>query len=156
MKTIYLANGLGFDPFLHKALDGFKKVLETKYIVLEPFEQNKMIVDKYMPLINRTSNVYIRERLYREMSEEIGKMNEYLMARSDIMVALLSDLDEGVMSEIGWFSSRGKPVYGLYTSLLDRGDFPGLKVNLQVEHFINRSGGKMFTNERQLFKYLNI
>ena len=47
-------------------------------------------------------------------------------------------------AEIGFAVGIGKRCYGLRTDWRDCGDYVGLPVNLQVLHFIEKSGGKLF------------
>lgn len=62
------------------------------------------------------------------------------------MFAILdgAEIDSGTASEVGFGSALGKPCYGLRTDRRDTGDFVGVPVNLQVLHFIRRSGGVLF------------
>lgn len=79
---------------------------------------------------------------YRDLDERVGAANAELIDRSAALLALLDgpDVDSGTAAEIGYASTR-IPVVGLRTDVRPAGDNEGVTVNLQVEHFIRRSGG---------------
>ena len=55
-----------------------------------------------------------------------------------------AEVDSGTASELGFGSALGKRCYGLRTDFRESGDFHGVPVILQVLHFIERTGGKLF------------
>ena len=157
-KTIYLANNFGFAETTQRELERIKCLLSKNYIVLEPFYESRDIVDRYMPLIQREKNIDRVKELYRKMSLEIGKRNVELMNISDYMVAILDGdlIDEGVASEIGYFYSLERPIYALKTDFRIAGDNIGVLVNLQVQYFIEDSGGRIFESVGALIAFMNI
>ncbi len=54
-----------------------------------------------------------------------------------------AEVDSGTAAEAGFAVGLRKRCSGLRTDWRDSGEF-GLPVNLQVLHFIERSGGKLF------------
>ena len=156
MKTLYLANSFGFAETTRPELYRIKKILSKKYIVLEPFEQNAKIANRYLALIEKETNINVIERLYREMAYKIGKQNVELMERSDVMLAIFDapPVEEGVASEVGYFYAKNKPVYALKTDFRPRGDNPFIEVNLQIEYFVKDSGGKIFKSVAEMTKYM--
>lgn len=86
------------------------------------------------------------ERLeaYRRLDRIVGEANVSLIDRSAAVLALLDgpDVDSGTAAEIGYASTR-VPVVGLRTDIRPAGDNEGVSVNLQVEWFIRRSGGRV-------------
>lgn len=66
------------------------------------------------------------------------------------MLALLDgpDVDSGTAAEVGYASTR-IPVVGLRTDIRPAGDNEGVTVNLQVEYFIERSGGAVYRDLAQ-------
>jgi nucleoside 2-deoxyribosyltransferase len=79
----------------------------------------------------------------RALNERIGTGNVALLDRAAGVLAVLDgvDVDSGTASEIGWASARGLPVVGLRTDLRATGDNAAAIVNLQVQHFVERTGG---------------
>ena len=61
-----------------------------------------------------------------------------------------AEVDSGTAAEVGFGSALGKACYGLRTDLRDSGDFVGLPINLQILHFIEKSGGRMFRSIAEL------
>jgi nucleoside 2-deoxyribosyltransferase len=61
------------------------------------------------------------------------------------VLALLdgSDVDSGTAAEIGFAAALGRPVVGLRTDRRLSGDNTATVVNLQVEYFIHRNGGRV-------------
>jgi len=55
------------------------------------------------------------------------------------------DVDSGTAAEIGYAYALGKRCYGLRTDFRLAGDNPGSIVNLQVQYFIEASGGSVQT-----------
>jgi nucleoside 2-deoxyribosyltransferase len=85
-----------------------------------------------------------RERAYRELDGEVGAANAALIDRAAGVLAVLDgpDVDSGTAAEVGYACTR-VPVVGLRTDVRPAGDNEGVTVNLQVEHFIRRSGGSV-------------
>jgi nucleoside 2-deoxyribosyltransferase len=77
---------------------------------------------------------------YREKVKEDG------IREADVVFAILdgAEVDSGTASEVGFGSALGKRCNGLRTDIRDSGDFHGVPLNLQVLHFIERTGGKLF------------
>ena len=78
-------------------------------------------------------------------NEEVGAANAALIDGADAVLALLdgTDVDSGTAAEIGYAAARAVPVVGWRTDLRRAGDNEATVVNLQVEHFIRRSGGRL-------------
>jgi nucleoside 2-deoxyribosyltransferase len=81
----------------------------------------------------------------RAMNERIGAGNVELIERADGVLAVLDgvDVDSGTASEIGFASGLGLPIAGLRTDLRVAGDNVAAVVNLQVQHFVERTGGRI-------------
>ncbi len=87
---------------------------------------------------------YLRCGLTR-LAKDIGAANENGIRESDILLAVLdgAEVDSGCAAEIGFAMATGKRCFGLRTDWRDCGEF-GLPVNLQLLHFIEKSGGTLF------------
>lgn len=145
MTKLYLASPLGFSPENGAYLERIKAKLASQGVeVFDPWAQQQ-----FEPAIGRAfleSDHAARVSAFREIAERIGSANEDGIRWADTLLAVLdgAEVDSGTASEVGFASALGKTCYGLRTDLRDSGDFVGVPVNLQVLHFIQRSGGTMF------------
>ena len=79
------------------------------------------------------------------INHRIAAWNEAAIRSCEAVVAVLDgvDVDSGTASEIGFAYALGKRVFGLRTDFRLAGDNFGAVVNLQVQHFIDASGGRI-------------
>lgn len=142
---IYLASPLGFSPENDPYRMKIRHKLESlRCTVFDPWEvadfhqeiEAAYLLDNYRERVDR----------FRDISSRIGRCNEDLIRSADGLFAILdgAEVDSGTASEVGFASALGKKCYGLRTDLRDSGDFLGVPVNLQVLHFIERTGGRLF------------
>ena len=77
------------------------------------------------------------------VNRAIGLRNAELIQHCAAVLAVLdgNDVDSGTAAEIGYAAALAKPVVGLRTDLRPSGDNEATVVNLQVEWFIEASGG---------------
>ena len=75
----------------------------------------------------------------------VGQRNAELIRGADGVLAILdgSDVDSGTAAEIGYAAALRRPVIGLRSDLRVSGDNEATLVNLQVEWFIQESGGHL-------------
>lgn len=144
MKKVYLASPLGFTetgrkyyyeqliPFLQKR--GFK--------VLDPWTSTSPHKIKTVEGME-----YGKEKrdAWRELNREIGDNNRKAIDESDCILAILdgTDVDSGVAVEIGYGFAAGKKIIGYRGDFRLSADNEGATVNLQVEYFIEQSGGRI-------------
>src|SRR6185312_13858626 len=85
--------------------------------------------------------------LWRTINDTLGRKNADNIRACDGVVAILDgvDVDSGTASEIGFAFALGKRIVGLRTDFRLAGDNPGSIVNLQVQYFIEASGGSVET-----------
>jgi nucleoside 2-deoxyribosyltransferase len=78
-----------------------------------------------------------------EANRAVAQANEDMIGRSAGVFAVLDgpDVDSGTAAEIGWASARDLPIVGWRSDLRTSGDNAAAVVNLQVQHFIERTGG---------------
>lgn len=88
-----------------------------------------------------------RQRRLQTVNTELGRSNAQRIDRSDAVFAILDgvDVDSGTAAEIGYAFAKGKYVCGLRTDFRLAGDNDGAIVNLQVQYFVEASGGKVVT-----------
>jgi nucleoside 2-deoxyribosyltransferase len=79
-----------------------------------------------------------------EFALEIGKRNEEAIRSCTLLAAHLDgqEVDSGTAAEVGFAAALGVRCFGLRTDMRQSGE-PGVSVNLQVEHFVVASGGRM-------------
>jgi nucleoside 2-deoxyribosyltransferase len=89
-----------------------------------------------------------RRRALATANREVGAANVELIDRAAGVLAVLdgTDVDSGTAAEIGWAAARPIPIVGWRSDLRRSGDNEATVVNLQVEHFIERTGGTIETD----------
>jgi len=143
VPAIYLASPLGFSPEYRSYLERIKaRLLRLGCEVFDPWEQ------PFSKAIREASGIADHdERLaaYTRLAYEIGVANENGIRESDTLLAVLdgAEVDSGCVAELGFAVGIGRRAYGLRTDWRDLGEF-GLPLNLQVLHFIEKSGGRLF------------
>ena len=159
MKQVYLANCLGFSKLLFPATEAVRGALvQAGWSVFEPFsgctvegnEINELVIEEKDPrqLISKL----------RLLNTTIASKNQRMIDASDIVIAILDgslDIDAGVAAEIGYAHGRGKRVFALRTDFRLAADNAGSSINLQVEHFIYKSGGKIAGSVDELIRAMN-
>ena len=144
MPKIYLASPLGFSPEQKRYLERIKaRLLQLGYEVFDPWSLH------FGEVLHEASQIkdhYERIAAYDRIAGEIGEANENGIRGSEMLLAVLdgTEVDSGTAAEAGFAAGLGMPVHGLRTDWRDCGDYIGLPVNLQIIHFIRKSGGKLF------------
>ncbi|MEH6823257.1 MAG: nucleoside 2-deoxyribosyltransferase [Motiliproteus sp.] len=148
---IYLASPLGFSEvgrlFYYQQL--IPALQQRGFELLDPWQLNDT-AELQTALALTDLNAQRRE--LARLNTAIGRINAEAIDRCDWIVANLDgvDVDSGTAAEIGYGFARGKRIFGY------RGDFRlscdnlGSRVNLQVEYFIQASGGEIYTQFEQL------
>lgn len=146
MKRVYIASPLGFavstTAFMHDLiarLDGI--------VAIENPWDDVRFVDDFAEIATLERHAERVSRL-KKINHELGKTNAQRIDRSDAVLAILDgvDVDSGTAAEIGYAFAKGKTVYGLRTDFRLAGDNIGSIVNLQVQYFIEASGGRVVTD----------
>ena len=151
MRKLYLASPLGFSPENTPYLNQIKAALTSQgFEIFDPWEQ-KQFADRIAKAF-RESDYSARVAAFGAIAREIGACNEEGIRWADTLLAVLdgAEVDSGTAAEVGFGSALGKACYGLRTDLRDSGDFVGLPINLQILHFIEKSGGRMFRSIAEL------
>jgi len=145
MKKLYLASPLGFSPENTAYLNQVKvKLASLGFEIFDPWEQKQFA--SRIEKASQERDYDARIAAFGEIAQHIGLCNEGGIRWANFVLAVLdgAEVDSGTASEVGFGSALGKKCYGLRTDQRDSGDFIGLPVNLQILHFIERSGGTMF------------
>ena len=142
---LYLASPLGFSP----EHDGYRKRITEQleaqgHTVFDPWEQQE--VDQRIRDALSHQDQELKQQALADAAGYAGQINARGVRSCDGLLAVLdgTELDSGTVAELGYAAGLGKPCYGLRTDIRDMGELPGLPVNLQVLHFIQASGGRLF------------
>lgn len=84
------------------------------------------------------------EATLHEFVIEVGRRNARAIRGCDLLAAFLDgqEVDAGTAAEVGFAAALGLPCAGLRTDLRRAGE-DGARVNLQVQAFIEMSGGRI-------------
>lgn len=120
--------------------------LRDHVTVVNPWDDQRFAPD--FAELELVDSVKERFRRLAAINVELGRANTSSIDGVDGVFAILDgvDVDSGTAAEIGYAFARGKYVAGLRTDFRLAGDNPGSIVNLQVQYFIEKSGGKMVTD----------
>lgn len=145
-KKVYIASPLGFS-------DAGRYYLK-KYLLPRMRQLGVEILDPWNEVLNRSSaQIASRTRtMPKSLAIRIGRGNAEMIDDCDVVLAVLdgSDVDSGVAAEIGYAHGIGKKIFGYRGDSRLSGETAKCLVNLQVETFINESGGKISMNLESL------
>ena len=140
----YVASALGFSEIGRSAYYSLllPAIEAAGYVVLDPW---KLTSSATLSKALRAPAGPLRRRRWSQVNIVIGRNNCVAIEECDVLVAVLdgSDIDSGTAAEIGYAAGIGKPVIGYRNDLRPAGDNEGSVVNLQVEYFIRKSGGRI-------------
>lgn len=94
-----------------------------------------------------------RRNRFHDISMRIAKRNAETIRSCNAMLAILDgvDVDSGTASEIGYAYALGNRVINGYRGDFRRaGENEGVSVNLQVQYWIEASGGRMITKAAEI------
>lgn len=146
MKRVYVASPLGFAASTEAFMNTLIPRLEEVVVVENPWDDHRFVDD--FTEIATLDSLGEREARLQAINHELGKTNAERIDKSDAVLAILDgvDVDSGTAAEIGYAFANGKRVYGLRTDFRLAGDNLGAIVNLQVQYFIEASGGRIVTD----------
>ncbi len=155
-RTIYLASPLGFAESTSGYMERLAAELRALFAVLNPWDDHRFDDEfgKAPSIVDRIERLAV----YKRINTELGRSNAASIDAADAVVAILDgvDVDSGTASEVGYAFARGKHIEGLRTDWRLAGDNEGSIVNLQVEYFIEASGGKVHRDKASLLAALNV
>lgn len=147
---IYLASPLGFAASTTTFMADLVMSLSGQVEVINPWDDHRFDDDfARLPSIDSRQERLV---LLQRINTALGRANEERIRACDAVIAVLDgvDVDSGTASEIGFAYALGHPIWGLRTDFRLAGDNEGSVVNLQVQYFIEASGGQVFTSVDQL------
>lgn len=153
---LYLASPVGFSELGNKVYPGLVAVIrKAGFRVLDPWRLPRQLtaaLKKLMKLRRRFLKEAWRKKAGSEWNWEVGTRNAQLIEEADGIFAILDgqDVDSGTASEIGYGAALGKPVLGYRGDFRLAADNEASTVNLQVEYFIKKNGGRIITKLKHL------
>jgi nucleoside 2-deoxyribosyltransferase len=149
--SIYLAGPLGFSEVGREFKDRvlIPQITSLGYRVIDPFT---LTPQSKFAAIDGLRTLEEKREAWRRLNAEIGRTNQSAIDSSDVVIAVLdgTDVDSGTASEIGYAFDRRKPILGYRGDFRLAADNLGSTVNLQVEHFIDASGGEIVAGTAQI------
>ncbi|HOE11847.1 MAG TPA: nucleoside 2-deoxyribosyltransferase [bacterium] len=146
---IFLASPLGFMESSRPFISRLVNVLEEGgHTVLDPWDLAEPFSEKQESANHISDEKTRREQLHR-ISMAIAGQNHQLLKEADGILAILdgSDVDSGTASEIGCaFGIGGKIINGYRNDFRRAGENDGCLVNLQIQYWIEQSGGQIYTS----------
>ncbi len=140
---VYLASPLGFAASTKAYMEELEQALAgTGIEIINPWKSD---FNAAFQRANAIADYTERVVALRRLNTEVGRDNEESIRVSDAVLAVLDgvDMDSGTASEIGFAFALGKRVHGLRTDIRLIGDNEGSVINLQVQYWIEASGGKI-------------
>ena len=155
-QRAYLASPLGFaastEAFMRRLQEALAPLVEGD----NPWDFGGPELGEEFARVNAIAGYDERRATLHAINMRIAAQTEAAIRRCDLVVAVLDgvDVDSGTASEIGFAFGLGKRSYGLRTDLRLAGDNLGSKVNLQVEYWIEASGGAIVERVEDLLAAL--
>ncbi len=149
-RKVYLASPLGFADSTRAYMNDIVARLDVHVDVLNPWDDQRFAQD-FADLA--TENDWsTRTRRLHEINTELGRSNAESIDRADGVFGILDgvDVDSGTAAELGYAFAKGKLVAGIRTDFRLAGDNDGSVVNLQVQYFIEASGGRIVRTADEL------
>jgi nucleoside 2-deoxyribosyltransferase len=143
-RSVYVAGPFGFtEPGKRYLYDVVLPRLDARgFLALDPWVAGDEILGPVLAAEPRDHDAVIAA------CAATGDANAQMIHAADAVLALLDgcDLDSGTCAEVGYAAGLGKPVIGLRTDTRWAGDVPEVPINLQVQHFLEYSGGSLETD----------
>lgn len=158
MHKLYLAGGYGFSEMGSMAIKSIETVLQPIFSVYNPFIESTMLGNQSAAIDQQLKSPMAsidRQKLFGQLVEinrQIGAENAKHIRDSDVILAILDglDMDSGTCAEIGYAFGLGKRIFGYRSDFRNAGENVASIVNLQVQYFIEASGGKIFRSIHEL------
>ncbi|MBI1387762.1 MAG: 2-deoxyribonucleoside glycosidase [bacterium] len=152
---LFISSPLGFAESTSLFREPLKKMLtEQGFDVVDPWANAADLETELAEAEHLAVSTARRERLH-EISMRIAERNQQAIDGCERMLAILDgvDVDSGTASEIGYAFARGKRIDGYRGDFRRTGENDGVVVNLQVQYWIEKSGGRIFRGLIELAKF---
>ena len=146
-KRIYLASPLGFAASTRGFMAETIARLAEVVTVVNPWDDTSFAAD--FERTHALTDITERRKEFHRINLGIGAKNERMIRSVDILVAVLDgvDVDSGTAAEIGYAAAVGTVVVGYRTDWRSSGDNEAAIVNLQLEYFIEHTGGTLICGD---------
>lgn len=147
---IYLASPLGFADSTRAFMEELVKALSEHVEVLNPWDDKGFRAE--FQELDEQNDREMRNRRLHEINVKIARANCASIDAADAVFGVLDgvDVDSGTAAEMGYAFAKGKFVSGIRTDFRLAGDNDGSIVNLQVQYFIEGSGGRLVRTAKDL------
>jgi len=144
VSKIYLASPYGFTQSTRGFLQELKSELRKRgHKVIDPWDEG---AEQFKGFKGREGRMSPEERAaeLRLLNRRIGDLNRRAIEGVEVVVAVLDgpDVDSGTASEVGFAFARGKTIFGYRGDIRLTGENEATLVNLQVQYWIEESGGR--------------
>ena len=148
--TVYLASPLGFAASTSPFMAELVAALSVRVDLSNPWDDHRF--DQEFAEIAELNDYGERVRRLHAINRQLGRGNEERIRAAHALIAVLDgvDVDSGTAAEIGFAYALGMRLYGIRTDFRLAGDNLGSIVNLQVQYFIEQSGGRIVTTLAEL------
>jgi nucleoside 2-deoxyribosyltransferase len=156
MVKVYLASPLGFAPSTKGFLEELKTELRIHgHTVFDPWDEGAKLFNEYNAKTRKMSQAEKAGEL-KLLNHRIGEANRRAIEEVDAVVAVLDgpDVDSGTASEVGYAFARGKLLVGYRGDIRLTGENQATLVNLQVQYWIEESGGGIVRTVPDILKAL--
>jgi nucleoside 2-deoxyribosyltransferase len=121
------------------------------YVVLDPWKISSDLGGQLAEAYDEKDVGKLKEKLH-SIDLQISQRNEGAIKESNLVVAVLDgqEVDSGVAAEVGFAYCLRKTIFGYRGDFRLSGDNLGVKVNLQIDAWIQSSGGKILTTLDEL------
>lgn len=154
-KKLYIASPFGFSEAGRDYMYGtiIPVISKLQFEILDPWHLTSS--DLIKEVSSMPYGIEKRDK-WKELNYVIGANNTQAIRDSDGVFAILDgvDVDSGTAAEIGFAAALGKPIVGYRGDFRLSADNEGSTVNLQVQYFIESSGGILITEFSELPKAL--
>ncbi len=151
---VYVASPLGFAESTRAYLDQLVGVLQSHANeVFNPWAQPEGGMIRDAQCLEDHNE---RLNALTHANRAVAQANERAIRSCDWVLAILDgpDVDSGTASEMGFAYGIGKRIIGLRTDSRRTGDNDGAIVNLQVQYWVEASGGTIFRSLDELRRAL--
>ncbi len=152
---IFIASPLGFAESSKNFLNQLCSILvELNYDVVNPWELSGEL-EKELNQAGNIPEMNKRNKKLHDLSMKMAERNAESLRLCQGVLAVLDgvDVDSGTASEIGYAFGLGDKVINGYRGDFRRtGENEGVHVNLQVQYWIEKTGGEIVTSLEQIYK----
>jgi nucleoside 2-deoxyribosyltransferase len=148
MRRVYVASPLGFaEPTKRYYSETLLPTLGAVVVPVDPWS----LMDPARVAELRASEGH------SALARAIGRLNIDAIRGCAGLVAILDgqEADSGTVAELGYAAGLGLPCFGLRSDMRTMGE-PGTSVSLQVEAFIEHSGGSLHSSLSDLVESLRL